>query len=319
MHLYMYLYMSLYIYINICIHICIYLCIYICMSFIFSRINIFRAMSCVGVFYVGSCVAQSQWLTASKVGGAILARLYGRDKHCDCALLFLPDNHGTLTTWPARDKGTRGQCQFSEEAWVRLESDAPVVQTHQNIHSKWIWWTFNKWNLYHCSYHGFVAVFAAWVEGKPEIWGFSCGALVLNLEETTVLDAQRHLKNDDLMVVYLASEDHLTIWRPSKYHGSSKIFLWKSGGASQKGRSPYHRSPRISRPSVRRRSAGPGGIPSEPLWPCRLSFWMWACHLVAEIDMGCSLEHGVLVWIIYGLYQLYHFVGLDIWIIDEYS
>ena len=86
-----------------------YLCIYICMSFIFSRINIFRAMSCVGVFYVGSSVAQSQWLTASKVGGAILARLYGRDKHCDCALLFLPDNHRTLTTWPARDKGTRGQ------------------------------------------------------------------------------------------------------------------------------------------------------------------------------------------------------------------
>ena len=79
------------------------------MSFIFSRINIFRAMSCVGVFYVGSSVAQSQWLTASKVGGAILARLYGRDKHCDCALLFLPDNHRTLTTWPARDKGTRGQ------------------------------------------------------------------------------------------------------------------------------------------------------------------------------------------------------------------
>ena len=96
----------------------IYICIYICMSFIFSRINIFRAMSCVGVFYVGSSVAQSQWLTASKVGGAILARLYGRDKHCDCALLFLPDNHRTLTTWPARDKGTRGQCQFSEEAWV---------------------------------------------------------------------------------------------------------------------------------------------------------------------------------------------------------
>jgi hypothetical protein len=55
--------------------------------------------------------------------------------------------------------------------------------------------------LYHCSYHGFVAVFAAWVEGKPEISGFSCGTLVLNLEETTVLDAQRHLKNDDLMVV----------------------------------------------------------------------------------------------------------------------